>query len=75
MLSSGMIEDYESCFVQKKNVGWESGQQNRASHNLPELKEFRQLKWHDMDRKWPSNQDIDGFQAFSEVGSSRVLDL
>ena len=70
-----MTQDDDSCFVQKKNVGWESGQQKRASHNLPELKESLQLKWHDMDTKWPSDQDIDGFQAFSKVGSSRVFRL
>lgn len=57
--------------MQKKNVGWESGQQKRASHNLPELKESLQLKWHDMDGKWPTDEDIQGFQAFSEVTLTR----
>ncbi|CAL5221914.1 g4184 [Coccomyxa viridis] len=56
-----------SAVLQKKNVGWESGQQKRASHNLPELKESLQLKWHNMDGKWPSNEDIKDFQAFSEA--------
>lgn len=49
-----------------------SGQQKRASHNLPELKESLQLKWwHNVDGKWPNDEDITGFQAFSEVGSYR----
>jgi len=47
--------------MQKRNVGWESGQQKRASHNPPELKELLQLKWHDMDGKWPTDEDIQGF--------------
>lgn len=53
--------------MQSKNTGWESGQQKRASHNLPELKESLQLKWHDMEGKWPTDEDIAGFKAFSEV--------
>ena len=53
--------------VQSKNIGWESGQQKRASHHLPELKESLQLKWHDMEGRWPSDQDIADFQATCEV--------
>lgn len=53
--------------MQSKNTGWESGQQKRASHNLPELKESLQLKWHDMEGKWPTDEDIAGFKAFSKV--------
>ena len=56
-------------------MGWESGQQKRASHNLPELKESLQLKWHDMDGRWPTGKDIEDFQSFSEVGVSRFLEL
>ena len=54
--------------LQEKNIGWESGQQKRASHNLPELKESLQLKWHDMDGKWPV--DVPDFQATAQVISS-----
>ena len=53
--------------MQKKNSGWESGQQKRASHNLPELKESLQLKWHNMEGKWPTDEDVAGFKDFSEV--------
>ena len=73
--SNPAIKPIKQPPVQKKNVGWESGQQKRASHNLPELKESLQLKWHDMDGKWPSDKDIEGFQAFSEVGTVRFSDL
>lgn len=52
-------------------MGWESGQQKRASHNSPELKESLQLKWHNMDGRWPTGKDIKDFKAFSEVGVSR----
>lgn len=55
--------------MQSKNIGWESGQQKRASHHLPELKESLQLKWHDMEGRWPSDQAIPDFQATSEVSS------
>jgi len=47
--------------MQKRNVGWDSGQQKRASHNPPELKELLQLNWHNMDGKWPTDEDIQGF--------------
>ena len=53
--------------MQKKNSGWESGQQKRASHNLPELKESLQLKWHNMEGKWPTDEDVAGFKDFSEA--------
>ena len=56
-------------FDLSKNIGWESGRQKRASHNLPELKESLQLKWHDMEGRWPSDADIAGFQKTSEVFS------
>ena len=55
------------CCLQSKNVGWESGRQKRASHNLPELKESMQLKWHDMAGKWPSDADLQGFQATAQA--------
>ena len=50
-----------------KNIGWESGQQKRQSHNLPELKESLQLKWHDMEGRWPSDADVPGFEKTSKV--------
>lgn len=53
--------------MQKKNIGWESGQQKRASANVPELKESLQLKWHDMEDKWPTDQDVAGFETYSKV--------
>ena len=52
---------------QKKNIGWESGQQKRASANVPELKESLQLKWHDMDGKWPTEEDVAEFETYSKV--------
>lgn len=42
--------------LQKKNIGWESGQQKRASAKVPELKESLQLKRHDMEGKWPTDE-------------------
>ena len=59
--------------MQSKNIGWESGQQKRASHHLPELKESLQLKWHDMEGRWPSDQDIADFEATSKVSVGRAL--
>ena len=57
------------AYCQAKNIGWESGRQKRASHNLPELKESLQLKWHDMEGRWPSDADIPGFQETCEVSA------
>ncbi len=53
--------------LQEKNIGWESGRQKRASHPIPELKESLQLKWHNMEGKWPSNELVPGFEDFSKV--------
>ena len=53
--------------LQDKNIGWESGQQKRASHNIPELKESLQLKWHDMDGRWPADKEVPDFEAISKV--------
>ena len=53
--------------VQKKNIGWESGQQKRASAKVPELKESLQLKWHDMEGRWPTNDDVPDFESYSKV--------
>ncbi|KAK9786484.1 hypothetical protein WJX73_001127 [Symbiochloris irregularis] len=52
----------KTAFDMSRNAGWESGRQKRASHNLPELKESMQLKWHNMQGKWPSDEDLAGFQ-------------
>lgn len=54
-------------FAQSKNVGWESGQQKRASAKVPELKESLQLKWHDMHGRWPTNDDVPEFESYSKV--------
>ena len=54
-------------YLQDKNIGWESGRQKRASHPIPELKESLQLKWHDMEGKWPSDELVPDFEATSKV--------
>ena len=54
-------------FTQSKNIGWESGQQKRASAKVPELKESLQLKWHDMAGRWPTNDDVPEFESYSKV--------
>ncbi len=59
--------------LQKKNIGWESGQQKRASAKVPELKESLQLKWHDMEGKWPTNDDVPDFENYSKVWSSQHM--
>ena len=53
--------------MQKKNIGWESGQQKRASAKVPELKESLQLKWHDMEGKWPTDEYVPDFESYSKV--------
>lgn len=53
--------------MQKKNIGWESGQQKRASAKVPELKESLQLKWHDMEGRWPTNDDVPDFESYSKA--------
>lgn len=53
--------------LKEKNIGWESGRQKRASHPIPELKESLQLKWHDMEGKWPANNLVPDFEATSKV--------
>ncbi|EIE22069.1 oxidoreductase [Coccomyxa subellipsoidea C-169] len=62
-------------FDLSKNIGWESGQQKRASHHLPELKESLQLKWHDMEGRWPSDQDIADFQATCEAFMQKCQEI
>ena len=34
---------------------------------MPELKESLQLKWHDMDGKWPADKEVPDFEATSKV--------
>lgn len=53
-------------FDLKKNIGWESGQQKRASAQVPELKESLQLKWHDMEGRWPTNDYVPDFESYSK---------
>ncbi|KAK9909897.1 hypothetical protein WJX75_009198 [Coccomyxa subellipsoidea] len=62
-------------FDLSKNIGWESGQQKRASHHLPELKESLQLKWHGMEGRWPSDQAIPDFQATSEAFMQKCQEI
>ena len=59
-----------SVLTQTKNIGWESGQQKRASAKVPELKESLQLKWHNMEGKWPTDNDVPDFENYSKVTAS-----
>lgn len=71
----GSIPRHSACqalaqtavLTQTKNIGWESGQQKRASAKVPELKESLQLKWHNMEGKWPTNDDVPDFENYSKV--------
>lgn len=62
----GSVKD-KVRFDLSKNIGWESGQQKRESHKMPELKESLQLKWHGMEGRWPSDSDVPGFQQICQV--------
>lgn len=61
----GSVKD-KVRFDLSKNIGWESGQQKRESHKMPELKESLQLKWHGMEGRWPSDSDVPGFQQICQ---------
>lgn len=53
--------------LQAANIGWEAGKQKRQAHPIPELKESLQLKWHNMEGKWPSDELVPDFEDFSKV--------
>lgn len=49
-----------------KNAGWEKNTQVRPSTGTADQKESMQLQFARMEGLWPSDEDIDGFQAKAE---------